>query len=76
MGKYWENEKPVVVKSGNMEIEHYPKEGVLQICFYRFNEQGEIEAAKRLSFRKEVLKKYPRVLNLLAEVFKAWQEEQ
>ena len=78
MIKYWEEEKPLEIKEGNLSLQFYDQADALNLKMYFYNSEEEKVAddiKTAISLRKKFMLESPEILLTLKEVFAEWYEE-
>lgn len=75
---YWEEEKPLEIKEGSLQLEFYDQADALKLkMFYYDSEKAQAtdRVKKIFSLRKKYLQQSPEILLTLKELFAEWYED-
>ena len=73
MPGYWETEKPVVVESDGLRIEHYPKAEALHISVLNYDESGVLIVGNSVKLRKHRINHDSKAFFFLNDILKKWR---
>ena len=75
---YWEEEKPLEIKEGSLQLNFYDQANALSLKMFYYNSntnQVSDSIKKSFSLRKKYLQQSPEILLTLKELFAEWYED-
>ncbi len=75
---YWEEEKPLEIKEGSLQLNFYDKADALNLKMFYYDsekEQATNSIRKNISLRKKYLQQSPEILLTLKELFAEWYDD-
>jgi hypothetical protein len=75
---YWEEEKPLNIKEGSLQLKFYDKADALSLKMFYYDsekEQATDSLRKNISLRKKYLQQSPEILLTLKELFAEWYDD-